>query len=187
VGPGAPANKSRHRISPPHPTPSFIISTSMSMSFQHHRCRLLHHHSDTDSRLPPMSSFCVVSVIDSKSAPCSESTTHSQSTTSTNKSFQGSGERRLTGWCCQYGVESTEEWGGSASGLSRASAWCGRTCGTVLGVLVMDILCEREKDEQALWWFAVAPILSWRSRADSGKLVLCGWTLRSLSGSRDIL
>lgn len=37
-----------------------------------------------------------------------------------------------TGWCCPFGDESIEGWGGSASSPWRASAWCGKTCGSVV-------------------------------------------------------
>lgn len=38
---------------------------------------------------------------------------------------------KRTGWCCQFGGESTEAQGGSASGPWQASAWYGKTCGSV--------------------------------------------------------
>ena len=41
-------------------------------------------------------------------------------------------KERRTGWYCQCVGGSIEGWGDSASGLWRASASCGRTCGTAL-------------------------------------------------------
>lgn len=38
---------------------------------------------------------------------------------------------KRTGWCCQFGGESTEAQGGSASAPWQASAWFGKTCGSV--------------------------------------------------------
>jgi hypothetical protein len=38
---------------------------------------------------------------------------------------------KRTGWCCQFGGESTEAQGGSASAPWQASAWFGKTCGSI--------------------------------------------------------
>jgi hypothetical protein len=45
----------------------------------------------------------------------------------------GGASRGRTGWCCPSSGGSTEGWGGSASELLQAFAWCGRTCGSAKG------------------------------------------------------
>jgi hypothetical protein len=61
-----------------------------------------------------------------QSAPCLDDTTIALCR-------GGSRGVNRTGWCCPFGGESTEGWDGSASSPWRASASCGKTCGSVEG------------------------------------------------------
>ena len=61
------------------------------------------------------------------------------------------GRGKRTGWCCLCEGESTEAQGGSASVPLQASAWYGKTCGSVRKKKTSAIIVVVEGGKASQW------------------------------------